>query len=50
MTLREFISNLNEAPEQQKDKVLKYCGEWEAEIESIELHDFDGSVLLMLQQ
>ncbi len=48
MTLREVIAELNKAPESQKDKVLKYCGEWEAEIQSIELHDFDGAVLLMI--
>jgi hypothetical protein len=48
MTLRQFIEQLNKAPESQKDKIVKYCGEWEGEITSIELSNFDGCVLLLL--
>lgn len=50
MTLRQLIAELNEAPESQKDKIVKCldCGEWEAEITKVELLGFDGSVLLML--
>lgn len=48
MTLREFIAELNKAPESQKDKVVKYCGEWEAEIESIEFSEHENAVLLMI--
>lgn len=50
MTLREFISKLDETPESQKDKILKYCGEWEAEFDSFELMEHDGVLLLMFMQ
>ncbi len=49
MTLRKFIEKLNEAPESQKEKIVKYCGEWEAEFDFIELMDFEECVLLMLR-
>lgn len=49
MTLREFISQLNEATEPQKDKVLKYPTiERNEEIDCIQLSNFDGAVLLTM--
>lgn len=48
MTLRELIAELNKAPESQKDMVVKYCGEWEAEIQSFELINCEGAVLLLI--
>lgn len=48
MTLREVIDVLNKQPNSQKDKKIKYCGEWEGTIEKIEIVEHEGCLLLML--
>ena len=54
MTLREFINKLNEVSEDRKDIPLKYCGEWEAEINKVELsyyeksEHYDAQLLMMI--
>jgi hypothetical protein len=47
-TVNDFIHALTKLSEVEKNIPLKFCGEWEDFITSVEFSHFDGSLLMII--
>lgn len=47
-TVNGFMQALSKLSEVEKNMPLKFCGEWEGSITSVEFSHFDGSLLMII--